>query len=182
MNYRRSVSLGGRPTLAVEAVGSFDASYVPSADDMDRLDVRFRIPPGVFELNPSYREKPWGFVVFKLRDASVSAHPMGFCFRRACSGLHVPTVHAHDGQDAGVPKRMEPFDHQIFAQCDSEPIPVFGARFVRSYRAVGSRSGGGSGSGRPHLSDVCTPGMPIFRLVLNGLFPNQDIQVVPQHS
>ena len=43
-----------RPKLVVHRVGSFDASYVPSLDDMSRLDDRFRIPDRVWQQRAEY--------------------------------------------------------------------------------------------------------------------------------
>ncbi|MGH9902934.1 MAG: hypothetical protein ACRD68_14095, partial [Pyrinomonadaceae bacterium] len=37
------------PKLKVHDVGSFEASFVPRAEDFDRLDARFRIPRAVWE-------------------------------------------------------------------------------------------------------------------------------------
>jgi hypothetical protein len=52
-------------TLQVHEVGSFEASFVPTLDDFDRLDERFRIPRDVWDRLPDYHN--YGFAVFKLK-------------------------------------------------------------------------------------------------------------------
>jgi hypothetical protein len=55
--------------LVVHDVGSFEASFVPSIADFERLDPRFRLPSQVWDQLPTYRD--WGFCVFKLRRGAV---------------------------------------------------------------------------------------------------------------
>jgi hypothetical protein len=52
-------------TLIVHDVGDFEASFVPTRKDFERLDDRFRLPENVFDALPQYAD--WGFCVFKLR-------------------------------------------------------------------------------------------------------------------
>ncbi len=51
-------------TILVHDVSSFEASFVPTLEDFDRLDERFRIPPDAIGKIPRYRD--YGFAVFKL--------------------------------------------------------------------------------------------------------------------
>jgi len=103
-----------RPPLRVHEVGAFDASFVPSADDFDRLDPRFRLPSGVRDALPQYAD--YGFAVFKLRDtagAVKGAHPMAFEFEtRMPQALFLPTVHVHDGSVHAAAR----FDHIAYLQ------------------------------------------------------------------
>lgn len=105
--------------LEVHQVGSFDASFVPTFKDFERLDARFRLPPGTWEKLPLYRDH--GFAVFKLKPDVALLHPMAFSFPRAdVSALFFPTVHIHDGQvhdHAG-------FDHRLYTQVGDKHIPV----------------------------------------------------------
>jgi hypothetical protein len=95
--------------LAVEQVGSFEASFVPTAADFTRLDERFRLPPGTWDRLPDVRG--YGFAVFKLRKGASTIHPMALSFPRAQpKKLFFPTVHIHDGQ---VHKEAS-FDHALF--------------------------------------------------------------------
>lgn len=118
------------PKLIVHEVGDFEASYVPTANDWDRLDKRFRIPPVVFDAVPGYRA--FGFAVFKLKSTTRKTwfrflgskvhtrriHPMAFEFPRADSDrLFFPTVHVHDGQF----HPLADFDHTLFCQY---PFPL----------------------------------------------------------
>src|SRR6185369_6044862 len=92
-------------------VGSFEASFVPSVGDFDRLDARFRIPRETWAALPGYER--FGFAVFKLKQGKRRIHPMAFTFPRASTDtLFFPTVHIHDG-------RVHPhatFDHALYCQ------------------------------------------------------------------
>lgn len=54
-----------RQRLVVHEVGDFEASFVPTLRDFDRIDPRFRLAPEVWSALPQYAD--WGFCVFKLR-------------------------------------------------------------------------------------------------------------------
>ena len=97
--------------LAVVDVGSFEASFVPTISDFERLDERFRLPTGTWDQLPLY--KRYGFTVFKLKPGAKIIHPMAFEFPRASpTRLFFPTVHIHDGKvhDTAV------FDHALYCQ------------------------------------------------------------------
>jgi hypothetical protein len=122
----KSASLDG-PKLRVQAVGDFEASFVPRIADFSRLDERFRIPADLWDRLPAYHD--YGFAVFKLRASGAPSsgetngshklrrvHPMAFVFtRRSPDLLYFPTVHVHD-RDIH-PKAM--FDHMLYCQPDS---------------------------------------------------------------
>jgi hypothetical protein len=138
----------------VHDVGDFEASFVPSPRDFDRVDARFRLPGDVFEALPEYAD--WGFCVFKLRRAPGSrgsglldlfksksqkstsgkprtVHPMAFEFpRRDPSALFFPTVHVHDGE---VHPTAE-FDHALYCQTERalEPFMQWERSAVRADR------------------------------------------------
>jgi hypothetical protein len=99
------------PKLAVVEVGSFEASFVPAIKDFARLDKRFRLPDGVWEQLPGYKDH--GFAVFKLKSGKQTIHPMAFRFPRANRRqIFFPTVHIHDGE---VHDTAE-FDHSLYFQ------------------------------------------------------------------
>lgn len=107
------------PPLPVVEVGSFDASFVPTIADFNRLDERFRLPVGTWEQLPLYRT--YGFAVFKLKPGKRDVHPMAFSFPRVDPrALFFPTVHIHDG--AVRPKAT--FDHLLY--CQRLPGDAFG--------------------------------------------------------
>ena len=106
-------------------MGDFEASYVPTLNDWDRLDERFRIPASLFDAIPAYRD--FGFAVFKLRAShrkpwfgflglnyvTQTIHPMAFDFPRANRDrIFFPTVHVHDGKV----HPMATFDHTLYCQ------------------------------------------------------------------
>jgi len=113
-----------RKMLVVQDVGDFEASFVPTLADFDRLDPRFKLSGDVWAQLPQYAD--WGFAVFKLKGESgkkKDVHPMAFEFpRRDPSTLFFPTVHVHDGEvhDEAV------FDHVLYCQ----PDPVTAATFA----------------------------------------------------
>ncbi|HTJ47593.1 MAG TPA: hypothetical protein VL463_36095 [Kofleriaceae bacterium] len=101
-------------TLKVVEVGEFEASFVPSRDDFDRLDARFRLPTEVWDDLPAYRD--FGFAVFKLERGNRRVHPIAFELpRRDPSKLFFPTVHVHDGEV----HRNAHFDHTLYVQGDA---------------------------------------------------------------
>jgi hypothetical protein len=111
---RSPVASAARPPLEVLQVGSFEASFVPTVGDFDRLDERFRLPANAFDKLPAY--KTFGFAVFKLKAGAQTVHPMAFEFPTALKArLFFPTVHIHDGK---VHDRAK-FDHTLY--CQSAP-------------------------------------------------------------
>jgi hypothetical protein len=99
------------PKLKVVEVGSFEASFVPTIADFDRLDERFRLPKETWHHLPQY--KKFGFAVFKLKPGEKRIHPMAFEFPRSDSKrLFFPTVHVHDGEVHATAD----FDHTLYCQ------------------------------------------------------------------
>lgn len=146
-------------TLKVISVGNFEASFVPTLADFDRLDPRFRLPKGAWDKLPQYRA--YGFAVFKLKSGAAVIHPMAFSFPRAeASRLFFPTVHIHDGKV----HRTARFDHALYCQIESAPKdwwPSFGPAkiFVKVDKTQGLVDG----------ERVC------YQYKLVGQHPNQDI-------
>ena len=107
----RSQSVPQPARLRVVEVGDFEASFVPTRDDFDRLDSRFRMPTAVWDDLRAYRD--FGFAVFKLKPGRRRVHPMAFEFpRRDRKRVFFPTVHVHDG----VVHRDAEFDHTLYLQ------------------------------------------------------------------
>lgn len=146
-------------SLKVVTVGNFEASFVPTLADFDRLDPRFRLPKGAWDKLPQYRA--YGFAVFKLKPGAAVIHPMAFTFPRAeAARLFFPTVHIHDGQV----HRTARFDHALYCQIESAPKdwgPSFGPAktFVKVDQAHGVVDG----------ERVC------YQHKIVGQHPNQDI-------
>lgn len=109
-------------TLAVHQVGDYEASFVPTLADFDRLDARFTLSPSVWQQLPQYQD--YGFAVFKLRlpgnSYSAKSHPMAFEFAtRSPDALFFPTVHVHEGQVHDI----DQFDHQLYFQGNMAVFP-----------------------------------------------------------
>ena len=167
--------LAPQSMLVVHDVGDFEASFVPTPRDFDRLDARFRLPHDVWEQLPAYRD--WGFCVFKLKTRqrpsgflglfkgkplaeTRAVHPMAFEFpRRDPSGLFFPTVHVHDG---AVHPTAE-FDHALYCQTTRELEPLMD--WVRS-AAKGEQLMGA----REHTA----PDQWLYKKTLRGEHPNRD--------
>ncbi len=111
------------PKLRVHDVGSFEASFVPHLNDLDRLDERFRIPRDVWDQIPEYCD--YGFAVFKLKRTSFwgrawrrRVHAMAFEFpQRDPRRLYFPTVHVHDR----TLHAHASFDHALYYQ-SAQPL------------------------------------------------------------
>lgn len=162
-----SKSVGGAPPpLAVVEVGKFVASFVPAVKDFARLDEQFRLPDGVWEKLPQYKD--FGFAVFKLKKAEKGdqkVHPMAFEFPRSDKGvLFFPTVHIHDGT---VPAKAG-FDHALFCQVEAggplmwEESPELASSFVKKLKEAE-----GIVDGNAH----------VYRKVLRGQYENKDVAV-----
>lgn len=106
--------------LKVVEVGQFEASFVPTVADFDRLDARFRLPSDTWlQQLPAYRD--YGFAVFKLKAGHRHVHPMAFDFpRRNPARLFFPTVHIHDG----VVHETAAFDHLLYLQRAAADKPL----------------------------------------------------------
>ena len=105
--------------LPVQQVGSYEASFVPTMDDFERLDKRFRLPKQSWDELPEYRR--FGFAVFKLKPGNNKFHPMAFVFDRAeRSRLFFPTIHIHDGEF----HVLADFDHELYCQRSGQPLDV----------------------------------------------------------
>jgi hypothetical protein len=174
-----------RQTLAVQNVGAFEASFVPTAEDFDRLDARFRLAPAILQALVA-RER-FGFAVFQLRGLTPTpapslpwwrqvfaperapphrakdVHPMALTFRtRTPETLFLPTVHVHDGT---LPETAS-FDHTLFVQGSADETWYPSAAppsddLVR--RAQGVLAGGER----------------VWRLDLKGERPNRDVLTLP---
>lgn len=162
----RSLSFGpvsGAPppqTLVVHAVGAFEASFVPTIADFDRLDPRFRLPAQTWDALPGYRD--FGFAVFKLAGLGAGAkpiHPMAFEFpRRDPATLFFPTVHVHDGAVHETAR----FDHALYCQGD-----VTDAAWDRSAHIANAFM-------RWTALGLIDPAAHCYRRKLTGELPNRD--------
>jgi hypothetical protein len=151
--------------LAVVEVGDFVASFVPAIKDFDRLDKQFRLPEGVWEKLPQYKD--FGFAVFKLKKpekGQSKVHPMAFEFPRADKKvLFFPTVHIHDGKVSA----KAGFDHSLFCQVSSEPpsnwdeSPGLAESFVKVKQTEGIVNGNAH----------------VYRKLMKGSFDNKDVLV-----
>jgi hypothetical protein len=126
------------PTLKVHKVGKFEASFVPTRGDFQRLDARFRLPDTAWAALGRYQD--WGFCVFKLRPRKglfarfrrlQTIHPMAFEFpRRDPEVLFFPTLHVHDGEVQSIAH----FDHDLYCQLEPELARL--ARWERSEEPI----------------------------------------------
>ena len=157
--------------LIVHDVGAFEASFVPTIADFERIDPRFRLPAQTWDALPGYRD--FGFAVFKLKGLTRNAgaktmHPMAFDFpRRDARALFFPTVHVHDGQVHATAK----FDHSLFCQADD----AIEARLATWERSSGPASTfmHGDSAGIVDGNAYC------FRSFVVGDAPNRDTIVAP---
>jgi hypothetical protein len=167
-----------RPTLAVHTVGAFDASFVPTLADFDRLDQRFRLPEEVWATRPEYAE--FGFAVFKLRKGKKqSIHPMALRFdARDPSRVFFPTLHVHDG----AVRDRAGFDHALYYQlpADSDAVHQRGdgdaerpaeTSFTEAGTFIADRAKG-----------LVDPAARIHRWTLRGMLANTDtlVRIVPR--
>ena len=155
-------SAGINETLAVYHVGDFEASFVPSVKDFDRLDKQFRLPSGAFKKLPGY--KNFGFAVFKLKPGAQNVHPMAFEFRTDLpTRLFFPTVHIHDGE---VHAEAD-FDHKLYCQ-PSEALQLKMAEWEESPKLASTFMDVKKAAGIVTADEHC------YKHELRGLLPNRD--------
>lgn len=158
----------GRPAggvLAVQDVGSFRASYVPTVADFTRLDAKFRLPASTWEKLPQYRT--YGFAVFQLKPGAKTIHPMAFSFPRAQpKDLFFPTVHIHDG----LVHPVADFDHLLYCQRNPGEKPSL-RRWVESPDLAGMFLETKKTEGIVAADEHC------YRLSLKGTLKNQDTRL-----
>jgi hypothetical protein len=150
--------------LDVVTVGSFEASFVPRVADFERLDERFRLPAGVWDQLPMYRD--FGFAVFKLKKGNQNVHPMAFEFPRAkATEIFFPTVHIHDGS---VHPRAR-FHHDLYCQRSGgenlmswNESPGIASSFVKKIELT---------------QGIVDPDGHCYRRVMRGTFLNEDVKV-----
>ncbi len=171
-----------RSPLPVFEAGDFEASFVPSPDDWDRIDPRFRLPPALLAALPQYSD--WGFAVLQLRDVAArggylkrwsghsqtrTIHPIALDFpRRDPNRVFFPTVHVHDG----TLHEHGDFDHVLYWQGDA-------AATLPTDAAVELVDTEPSSVAWDHVDVERTLGIvvgdaPFFRRTLRGRLANRD--------
>jgi len=151
--------------LVVVEVGSFVASFVPTAKDFAKLDKLFRLPDGVWDKLPRYKD--FGFAVFKLKKTEKGeqkVHPMAFEFPCADKELlFFPTVHIHDGS---VPAKAG-FDHSLFCQLTGDVPLSWDESTSLADTFVKVKETQGIVDGNAH----------VYRKLMKGSFENKDVGV-----
>lgn len=149
--------------LEVVQVGSFEASFVPTIADFERLDERFRLPAGTWDKLPAYAK--YGFAVFKLRKGASEVHPMAFNFPRANpKQLFFPTVHIHDGKVHA----MAEFDHALYCQVGRD-------HSLRGWTE--SRQPAGMFLDKKKCGALIAPDDHAYERVMKGKFKNTDVLI-----
>jgi hypothetical protein len=166
LSFGGPVAARGRAPLAVQAVGAFEASFVPRLGDFGRLDPRFRLSDRVWHKLPEYAD--YGFAVFRMAPgADKSIHPMAFRFPTRHAGkIFFPTVHVHDGE---VHARAR-FDHSLFYQTSSERGALAGEEV--SYDVASEFLF------VPWAETVASMDRVVYRRRLVGDLPNRDFFVI----
>ena len=157
----------GGLALAVVEVGDFVASFVPAIKDFSRLDERFRLPEGVWDKLPQYKD--FGFAVFKLKKpekGQSKVHPMAFEFPRLDKKvLFFPTVHIHDGKVSA----KAGFDHA--RRCSAKVSGDAPLKWEESENLADSfvrvKETEGIVDGNAH----------VYRRLMKGTFENKDVLV-----
>ncbi len=178
---------GGPPVqtlLKVHDAGDFEASFVPTLSDVDRLDSRFRLPAEVWDALPQYAD--WSFAVFQLRDVAEAkpgwlaglrrpkpktVHPMALEFpRRWTDRLFFPTVHVHDG----LMHDTDDFDHALFWQNEPNEQGAFEPAEDVWPPAAESPDVAWANVDIEATGGLVAGELPVSRRVLRGSLPNRD--------
>lgn len=157
-------------SLKVHRVGSFEASWVPTLADMNRLDPRFRLDDQVWRDLPQLAD--YGFAVFQLQPGAHTIHPMAMKFpTREAGTLFFPTVHVHDG----AVHREAAFDHELYCQTPSKPRAELPAGPAASLRTAYTRPE--DQLDIEHTRGVITRNEQLHRVELRGSRANADTRI-----
>lgn len=154
-----------KPKLKVLSVGGYEASFVPSLSDFERLDERFQLPRKIWKQLPQYEH--YGFAVFKLKAGASQAPPLGFRFPTTLRReVFFPTIHVHDGE---LTDRAD-FDHTLYAQLSADQAMYAddwkeSAELARSFIH------------RERSRRMVDADAHVYRRVLRGTLPNKDTLV-----
>ena len=160
----KSFAAAAAGTLEVKSVGAYDASFVPTVKDFERLDPRFRLPAETWNALPLYAD--YGFAVFKLKPGThEEVHPMAFTFpTRHPEQLFFPTVHIHDGKV----HPEEDFDHALY--CQVQRLGVFPMQGWQESEDPAARFT------KPELAaKLIEPNGHVYRRRMIGKIKNEDI-------
>lgn len=158
-------AVDSKPKLKVVDVGAFEASFVPTLKDFDRLDERFRLDVKVWDAIPKYKD--YGFAVFKLKKDDQKVHPMAFKFASAMGWrLFFPTVHIHDGKV----HRNAQFDHALYCQLNDVD-----ARQARNWTE--STQPASMFLDEKKLGDLIEPDDHCYQRLMKGKLRNVDVLV-----
>jgi hypothetical protein len=153
--------------LKVHAVGSFEASWVPTLSDFSRLDDRFKLPSKIWDQLPEYSD--YGFAVFKLKAGAKTVHPMALEFQtREPNQLFFPTMHVH--QRAVMFQAV--FHHTLYCQSERP-----GANWKASATLQGTPLVAGDFLRADKAKGLLLLDQVVFKRPINGLRRNQDIWV-----
>ena len=158
--YTRNTPKGGSQSQHVmtHLVGSFEASFVQTLQELDTLDERFRIPRELWNQLPEYND--FGFAVFKLRAGENTVQPLAVEFpTRNPQLVFFPTAQIRNGQVL----EEAPFDYDLFCQAR--------AGWLRSYDVASSFMKMDDTHG------VVDGNERVSRMTVQGLHPNSDILV-----
>ena len=175
--------------LAVEQVGDYICTFVPTNNDWDRIDPQFKLSNDTWaKLN--YQEN-YSFVVVQLniiekfpkmnvlgksnrvkpsaRVEKKKFHPIAFIFETQFPNwIYFPTTHVHDGQ---VHDREE-FNHNFYFQS---------LEIKKPHEAGFEKSGSTAGAfvNIAKAKGLVEPNQLILKSTMNGTFPNLDTWVIP---
>ncbi len=154
-------SFRSKGILQVHQVGAFVASFVPTVEDFDRLDPKFRLPAGAVSY-PGYKD--FSFAVFQIKPGrQQDIHPMAFTFpNRDANILFFPTVHVHDGEAV---KAKDHFDHSLYCQHPHHDFDVQTSEVAARFMKIALTRG------------LVSEDWPIGKRVIQGMHPNEDIVI-----
>lgn len=175
-----------KTTLVVHDAGDFEASFVPTLADVDRLDARFRVPTALWESLPQYAD--WGFAVFQLKHIEATpasglkrllggkphpktVHPMALEFpRRHTDRLFFPTVHLHDD----TLHSEDNYDHLLFWQTKGDNAARLDPKISVGLESTTSEGRVGDIVDIERAAGLVDGETPVQRRSLKGRLPNRD--------
>lgn len=154
-------------SLAVQNIGSYKASIVPTLGDFFRLDFStFPVSPNVYDFLTKNYPYQYGFIVCRLVDTQ-KYHPFGYISPLINQSMFIPTKHYHTHSNGTM---TADWDHSIYIV--NGTLPNKSGRYTNQWN---SRM---KWDKLPKLSNIkCMNRYMIYAPNANYPMPNEDITV-----
>lgn len=131
---------GIKKTIAIQTVGSYRVSVVPSINELENIDENiFVLSDGLKNiLAEHYNGVEWGFIVFVLATDRKEYHPFAWSHNLLNGQIYIPTRHYHNHQDdENVDEDLLSYgksqiNMKLYDASNIDQSPMFSSAFIPS--------------------------------------------------